>query len=90
MQFKQNSATAMCQTVTDGAWLSMALLKRGQKRHALLKTEIGSEFRPIKAAKKRDLEVLLQYVHGGVRDSKLFRSIASAENVEDFVEDYEA
>ena len=37
-----------------------------------------------------DLEVLLQYVHEGVRDSKFFRSIASAEDVEDFVEDYEA
>ena len=75
IRFPQNG-NASYQAITDGAWIPIALLKQGQKRHAPL-TAVGIEFEflPNKEAKLKDLKDLSQHVDKKIRDSEFFTSI---------------
>ena len=70
IRFQRNYA-AMFQTIPDGPWNPITLLKRGQNRYASLNArEIALELRPPKSAKKKD--DLLKYVDERIRESRFY------------------
>lgn len=78
------------QQTVDGPWSEMALLKVGANRYTPLRcTEIDSGFRPVKAAKKKDLEDLLRYVDEEVREAEFFRSVTSSDEQTEHPDEYE-
>lgn len=80
------------QTTVGGSWETMELLKRGQDRYSQLSPRaVASGLLPIKGAKKRDLDELLQYVDEHIRFSTFFRSIRAADDADDEpLDEYEA
>ena len=81
----------MFQVTVDGPWKPMDLLKRGQNRFSVMMPSIlGNDFLPIKAAKKKDVVELLQYVEEQIRNTAFFESLVTSEDVSDQMDEFEA